>query len=68
MLTVREIVDRLGGVAKVRRKLGGPSGPLSHQSIYRWINDNEIPAGRAFQIVREYGGLIDINDIPTRDV
>lgn len=57
---VRKLIDRLGGVAAVRKKLG-----VSQRSaVYNWIYDGKVPPGRVLQMLREYGDRLTLDDIP----
>ena len=61
MLTARQVVDKLGGPAILARKLG-----ISPSAVYAWIKNNEIPSGRAIQFAKEYGDVLEFEEIPAK--
>ena len=50
MATVREVVERLGGSAKVAREIG-----LSKQAIYHAMRRNEVSELMGWRILHVYG-------------
>lgn len=51
-MATREIVDRLGGVAKVARDLS-----IEKQTVYKWVQRGAIPEAMAWRIWHVYGDL-----------
>lgn len=63
MATVREVIERLGGSAKVAREIG-----LSKQAIYHAMRRNEMSELMSWRLLHVFGELVAQEEVNVPDL
>jgi len=57
-IALQKILDIAGGQSKLAKKL-----EISQPSIFRWIQNGKVPAGRVSQLVKIFKGSVTADEL-----